>query len=241
MLTMDELRYVDHLLKDDCVCACAAVTLFLHMHHIHAHWCATVVWCCSADTTIARIQYLCRQEVEALEAIGHKRLLLLTGEHPKYTFETFLDAVSVVRMHTCRCATQTSRLFCSPKFHPPKAFPIGASTPQLQRQNTPVHTPTPPHFRWAASSRRTPAGRSAASTSRSPPSLSRTCGGSRTPSTSVRARVPACVRACVPLARGGRQIKFVFKYVVVFLPYLILSHPSHHHQKMRQGHTRSSR
>lgn len=38
-----------------------------------------------------------RQEVEALEAIGHKRLLLLTGEHPKYPFETFLEAVSVVR------------------------------------------------------------------------------------------------------------------------------------------------
>lgn len=38
-----------------------------------------------------------RQEVEALEAIGHKRLLLLTGEHPKYPFELFLEAVSVVR------------------------------------------------------------------------------------------------------------------------------------------------
>lgn len=37
-----------------------------------------------------------RQEVEALEAIGHKRLLLLTGEHPKYSFELFLEAVSVV-------------------------------------------------------------------------------------------------------------------------------------------------
>lgn len=35
--------------------------------------------------------------MEALEAIGHKRLLLLTGEHPKYPFETFLEAVSVVR------------------------------------------------------------------------------------------------------------------------------------------------
>lgn len=35
--------------------------------------------------------------MEALEAIGHKRLLLLTGEHPKYPFELFLEAVSVVR------------------------------------------------------------------------------------------------------------------------------------------------
>jgi len=142
VLTMDELRYVDNLLKDDCVCACAAVTLFLHMHHIHAHWCATVVWCCSADTTIARIQYLCRQEVEALEAIGHKRLLLLTGEHPKYTFETFLDAVSVVRMHTCRCATQTSRSFLFPKIPTSRTL----SAWRLQLQNTPVHTqphPTP--------------------------------------------------------------------------------------------------
>ena len=39
-----------------------------------------------------------RQEVEALEAIGHKRLLLLTGEHPKYSFERFLEAVQVVSM-----------------------------------------------------------------------------------------------------------------------------------------------
>ncbi|KAM3573620.1 hypothetical protein VYU27_004411 [Nannochloropsis oceanica] len=36
------------------------------------------------------------QEVEALEAIGHKRLLLLTGEHPKYSFDRFLEAVQVV-------------------------------------------------------------------------------------------------------------------------------------------------
>jgi len=36
--------------------------------------------------------------VEALEAIGHKRLLLLTGEHPKYSFERFLEAVQVVSL-----------------------------------------------------------------------------------------------------------------------------------------------
>jgi 2-iminoacetate synthase ThiH len=37
-----------------------------------------------------------RDEVVALEAMGHKRLLLLTGEHPKYSFERFLEAVQVV-------------------------------------------------------------------------------------------------------------------------------------------------
>jgi 2-iminoacetate synthase ThiH len=37
-----------------------------------------------------------REEVEALEAMGHRRLLLLTGEHPKYPLEKFLEAVNVV-------------------------------------------------------------------------------------------------------------------------------------------------
>lgn len=31
-----------------------------------------------------------RSEVEALERQGHRRLLVLTGEHPKYTFDQFL-------------------------------------------------------------------------------------------------------------------------------------------------------
>lgn len=31
-----------------------------------------------------------RGEVEALEKQGHRRLLVLTGEHPKYTFDQFL-------------------------------------------------------------------------------------------------------------------------------------------------------
>lgn len=35
-------------------------------------------------------------EVEALERMGHRRLLMLTGEHPKYTFDDFLDAIDTV-------------------------------------------------------------------------------------------------------------------------------------------------
>jgi hypothetical protein len=31
-----------------------------------------------------------REEVSALERQGHRRLLVLTGEHPKYTFDQFL-------------------------------------------------------------------------------------------------------------------------------------------------------
>jgi len=36
-----------------------------------------------------------KSEVEALERQGHRRLLVLTGEHPKYTFDQFL--------HVSRC------------------------------------------------------------------------------------------------------------------------------------------
>jgi len=36
------------------------------------------------------------REVEALQRMGHRRLLLLTGEHPKYTFDDFLEAINTV-------------------------------------------------------------------------------------------------------------------------------------------------
>jgi 2-iminoacetate synthase len=35
-------------------------------------------------------------EVEMLQKMGHRRLLLLTGEHPEYTFDDFLSAVDTV-------------------------------------------------------------------------------------------------------------------------------------------------
>uniref|UniRef100_A0A383VN83 Biotin and thiamin synthesis-associated domain-containing protein n=2 Tax=Tetradesmus obliquus TaxID=3088 RepID=A0A383VN83_TETOB len=37
-----------------------------------------------------------REEVGALERQGHRRLLVLTGEHPKYTFDQFLHALHVI-------------------------------------------------------------------------------------------------------------------------------------------------
>lgn len=35
-------------------------------------------------------------EVEMLQKMGHRRLLLLTGEHPEYTFDDFLSAIDTV-------------------------------------------------------------------------------------------------------------------------------------------------
>lgn len=35
------------------------------------------------------------QEVEALQRQGHKRILMLTGDHPKYPFDRFLDALTL--------------------------------------------------------------------------------------------------------------------------------------------------
>jgi 2-iminoacetate synthase len=35
-------------------------------------------------------------EVEALQRMGHRRLLLLTGEHPRYSFDDFLNAIHTV-------------------------------------------------------------------------------------------------------------------------------------------------
>eukprot|EP01080_Neovahlkampfia_damariscottae_P012225 gene12226-5811_t len=35
-------------------------------------------------------------EVKALERLGHKRIMMLTGESPKYTFDQFLDALKTV-------------------------------------------------------------------------------------------------------------------------------------------------
>jgi len=35
-------------------------------------------------------------ETEALQRQGHRQLLMLTGEHPKYSFENFLDAINTV-------------------------------------------------------------------------------------------------------------------------------------------------
>lgn len=35
-----------------------------------------------------------REEVVALEKQGHRRLLVLTGEHPKYTFDQFLNVLA---------------------------------------------------------------------------------------------------------------------------------------------------
>jgi 2-iminoacetate synthase ThiH len=37
-----------------------------------------------------------QKEVIALEKQGHRRLLVLTGEHPKYTFDDLLEALKTI-------------------------------------------------------------------------------------------------------------------------------------------------
>ncbi|GBG64766.1 hypothetical protein CBR_g46723 [Chara braunii] len=67
-----------------------------------ANYCVNQCTYCSfraPNKTIARTVLTdeqIRQEVEALEKQGHRRLLVLTGEHPKYTFDSFLHALHVV-------------------------------------------------------------------------------------------------------------------------------------------------
>ncbi|KAG2501619.1 hypothetical protein HYH03_000124 [Edaphochlamys debaryana] len=47
-----------------------------------------------------------RQEVAALQLQGHRRLLVLTGESPKYSFDQFLHAVDVIaNVHTEPCGS----------------------------------------------------------------------------------------------------------------------------------------
>lgn len=38
-----------------------------------------------------------REEVAALQRQGHRRILALTGEHPKYTFDNFLHVSAAAR------------------------------------------------------------------------------------------------------------------------------------------------
>jgi 2-iminoacetate synthase ThiH len=37
-----------------------------------------------------------REEVASLQQQGHRRLLVLTGEHPRYTFDAFLKAIDTI-------------------------------------------------------------------------------------------------------------------------------------------------
>lgn len=37
-----------------------------------------------------------KEEVKALQQQGHRRLLVLTGEHPRYSFDQFLEAIDVI-------------------------------------------------------------------------------------------------------------------------------------------------
>jgi hypothetical protein len=45
-----------------------------------------------------------RAEVTALEQQGHRRLLVLTGEHPKYTFDQFLHVSTHLHTYTRQLA-----------------------------------------------------------------------------------------------------------------------------------------
>lgn len=49
-------------------------------------------------------------EVEALQRQGHRRLLVLTGEHPKYTFDQFLEALYTIKGVTTEPCGRIRRL-----------------------------------------------------------------------------------------------------------------------------------
>eukprot|EP01123_Difflugia_compressa_P011217 TRINITY_DN4403_c0_g1_i1.p1 TRINITY_DN4403_c0_g1~~TRINITY_DN4403_c0_g1_i1.p1 ORF type:complete len:572 (+),score=90.54 TRINITY_DN4403_c0_g1_i1:71-1717(+) len=61
----------------------------------------------SANKTIERNMLTTEElieEVQALERQGHKRILVLTGEHPKYTYDHFLEALKTIKtVHTGYC------------------------------------------------------------------------------------------------------------------------------------------
>lgn len=60
-----------------------------------------------------------REEVAALQHQGHRRLLVLTGEHPKYTFDEFLHVswriTGATKQHWCRWVKFLSCLFGAPE------------------------------------------------------------------------------------------------------------------------------
>ena len=79
-----------------------------------ANWCVNSCRYCAfrcENKTIERsllTDEQIREEVRALELQGHRRLLVLTGEHPKYSFEQFLN-VRVVFVEALREAERRKR------------------------------------------------------------------------------------------------------------------------------------
>jgi hypothetical protein len=69
-------------------------------------------------------------EVESLERQGHRRLLVLTGEHPKYTFDQFLEvggagslnpadaALLLILLHMSACLPADHHCPCCPVMLP---------------------------------------------------------------------------------------------------------------------------
>ena len=53
-----------------------------------------------------------REEVAALQHQGHRRLLVLTGEHPRYTFDEFLKAIDVISSGGCWCRYWLDGCWC---------------------------------------------------------------------------------------------------------------------------------
>lgn len=54
-----------------------------------------------------------REEVASLQQQGHRRLLVLTGEHPRYTFDEFLKAIDTISSG----GQPSQRLFPRPSGH----------------------------------------------------------------------------------------------------------------------------
>lgn len=76
-----------------------------------------------------------REEVAALQQQGHRRLLVLTGEHPKYTFDDFLKVScgcclffqTMMRRHDClgQCLAQLLVMgSCCSRYDPLQAIDV---------------------------------------------------------------------------------------------------------------------
>lgn len=65
------------------------------------------------NTTIERSKLTLDEvakEIKVLEKMGHKRVLMLTGEHPAYSFDEFLEAVKIASQTKCGKSGEIRRI-----------------------------------------------------------------------------------------------------------------------------------
>jgi 2-iminoacetate synthase ThiH len=87
------------------------LTTRLSFIHCRCAWCIADASLRALQRTLLSDEDI-KSEVTALEQQGHRRLLVLTGEHPKYTFDQFLH-VSSRSIATCSQCANVSNVSCS--------------------------------------------------------------------------------------------------------------------------------